>query len=273
MGNRNNKTRYINSNNDLVSILTPTHNRPDWLQFTLQSLITQTYENWECILVNDAGISVQNVVDNFNDKRIKYFENSINLDLAGTRNVALSKASGDWFIMLDDDDQLYADAIEFRMWRAKKLNAEVVYGRALQNFYEKQGNGYRYVGEKLYWDSPFQHDLILVQNTCPCNCLMWSRDIQEKAGLFDTSLKTSEDWAHSVEMSRYADFYETKIIDCQCSYRTDLSQMTGSRTGYTDHLPYLFKKWRTYATDLDWVITNQNNALRAKGLKPEEYGL
>jgi hypothetical protein len=49
--------------------------------------------------------------------------------------------------------------------------------------------------------------------------------------------------------------------------------MTGSRTGYTDHLPYLFKKWRHFAQDLTWVTEHQNNALKRRGLNPSDYGL
>jgi len=264
---------YLNLNDKLVSILTPTYNRPEWLQLTLQSLVKQTYPNWECLVVNDAGNDVKFVVDSFKDSRIKYYTNEKNLDLAGTRNVALSYASGDYFIMLDDDDQLYNETIEFRMNRMKKLSANIVYSRALRVYYEKTDNGYAEKGSSLYWDSPYYNDLILVQNVCPCNCLMWSRRAQEKGGLFDTSLTTSEDWAHSVEMSRYYYFYETKIIDCQCSFRLDNSQMTGTRQGYTDHLPYLYKKWREYATNKEWVIENQNNSLRARNLNPADFGL
>lgn len=256
----------------LVSILTPTYNRPDWLKLTLQSLVNQTYQNWECIVVNDAGQPVDHIIDGFNDTRIKYFENEKNIDLAATRNVAITKSSGDWFIMLDDDDQLFPEAIEFRLWRANKLNAEVVYGRALQCFYELQGNTYQYRGEKLYWDSPFDQDLILVQNTCPCNCLMFSRQAQEAAGFFDTELKTGEDWDHSIAMSRHFPFMETKIIDCMCSFRTNNSQMTGSRKFETD-IAKTFKKWRHTAINKDWVVETQNRILVSRGINPQDYGL
>lgn len=260
------------SKKDLVSILTPTYNRPDWLKLTLKSLIDQTYTNWECLLVNDAGISVQNVVDEFNDPRIKYFENPINLDLSGTRNVATSKASGDWFIMLDDDDQLFPEAIEFRLWRAHKLNAEIVYSRVLQNYYEKTPEGYKYIGEKLYWDSPYNEDLILVQNVAPCNGIMYSRKAQEAGGLFDTELKAGEDWSHSIAMSRHYPFFETKIIDCQCSFRTDNNQMTGSRN-FAIGQAKIYKRWRYAAKDLIWVTTHQNQMLKQRGINPEDYDL
>lgn len=258
--------------NDLVSILTPTHNRPDWLQLTLQSLIAQTYTNWECICVNDAGTDVQNVIDSFHDNRIKYYTNPVNLDLAGTRNVATEKASGDWFIMLDDDDQLFPEAIEFRLWRAHKLNAEIVYSRVLQCYYEKQNNVYQYIGEKIYWDSIYDPDLILLQNVSPCNGIMYSRKAQEAGGLFDTELKAGEDWSHSIAMSRHYPFFETKIIDCSCSFRTDNNQMTGSRNFAIDQAK-IYKRWRSTAKNLPWVIENQNKSLLARGINPEDFGL
>jgi len=261
-----------NKEKDLVSILTPTYNRPDWLILTLQSLISQTYKNWECIVINDAGASVQHVINKLNDPRIKYYENSTNLDLAGTRNVATQKASGDWFIMLDDDDQLFSETIEFRLWRAKKLNAEIVYSRVLQCYYEKAEQSYKYIGEKLYWDSPYDPDLILLQNVAPCNGIMYSRKAQEAGGLFDTELKAGEDWSHSIAMSRTYPFFETKIIDCVCSFRTDNTQMTGRRNFAIDQAK-IYKRWRHTAKNLDWVTERQNQMLMSRGINPEDYGL
>ena len=259
--------------NPLISILTPTFNREPWLPLTLNSLVKQTYQNWECIVQNDAGRSVKQIVDQFNDPRIKYFENEKNLDLAGTRNAAIANSLGEFYVILDDDDILYEESLEFRMSMIKKYNADVVYTHALKMIYERQGNSYRLAGNVLYWHSENIKDLLLVQNLAPCNCYLWSRKAQEKAGLFDTTLTTSEDWAHTVEMRQYFEFFGTNIIDCACSWRNDSSQMTGSRSGYTDHLPYLYGKWRKYAENLNWVIEHQNNSLRARGLEPKNFNL
>jgi glycosyltransferase involved in cell wall biosynthesis len=261
-----------NGGKDLISILTPTYNRPDWIQLTLQSLIAQTYPNWECLVVNDAGKPIPDIIAKYHDPRIKYFDNPVNLDLAGTRNVATSKASGDWFIMLDDDDVLFPETLEFRLWRARKLNAEIVYSRVLQCYYEKQPMGYKYIGEHLYWDSAYDPDLILIQNVAPCNGIMYSRKAQEAGGLFDTKLKAGEDWSHSIAMSRAYPFYETKIIDCACSFRTDNNQMTGTRNFAIDQAK-IYKRWRHTAKNLAWVTEHQNAMLKQRGINPEDYGL
>ena len=260
---------------DKVSILVPTFNRRFWLPHTLNSLVNQSHRNIEIIVVNDAGEDVKDVVDKFNDSRIRYFTNEKNLDLAGTRNVALKHSTGDYIMLCDDDDQILQYGIEFRLHMMKKLNAEIVYTRALQNVMERVLDGYRIVQRNLYWDSIFNRDLILIQNICPCNCSLFSRKSWEDVGkpLFDETLTTSEDWAFWVELSRANDFHELKLIDCECSFRTDNSQMTGSREGYVSHLPYLYKKWRKYADNLEYVIKGQNKIMTTRGLNPEDYGL
>jgi len=266
-------TKHINVSTPLVSIITPTYNRPEWLQLTLASLVHQTWDNWECIVQNDHGNDVEYVCKEFNDSRIKYFTNESNVDLAQTRNNAIKNSSGEYIIYLDDDDRLYNETIEFRMSRIKKLGVDVVYSRVLKGHYERVGNRYQLKGYSLYWDSLYNADLILVQNIAPVNGVMASRKAHDFAGEFDKSLTTSEDWAHWVEMSRGYDFHETKIIDCECSFRMDNSQMSGTRTGFTDHLPYLYGKWRKYAKDYEWVKNAQNNALVARGLNPADYDL
>ena len=101
---------------------------------------------------------------------------------------------------------------------------------------------------------------------------MYSRKAQEAGGLFDTELKSGEDWSHSIAMSRKYPFFETKIIDCSCSCRTDNNQMTGSRNFALDQAK-IYKKWRHTAKNLEWVIENQNRMLKQRGISPEEYGL
>lgn len=270
---RNKKTKY-NREKDLISVLTPTYNRPNWLRMTLNSLISQTYKNWECIVVNDAGQNVEHVINEFNDTRIKYYENSINSDLSFTRNVATEKSNGDWLIMLDDDDQLLPEAMEFRLWRTKKLQAEIVYSRVLLCYYEKlkDQDGYKYLGEKIYWDSSYNQDQILTMNIAPCNGIMYSRKAQEAGGLFDTNLKSGEDWDHSIAMSRHYPFHESKLIDCSCSFRTNNEQMTGSRNFLPDQIK-VFKKWRHTAVDIQKVTEAQNNYLISLGINPADYGL
>jgi glycosyltransferase involved in cell wall biosynthesis len=262
-----------NSHPPLISVIVPTYNRANLVQRTINSILNQSYgyKNIEVVLVNDAGedLPYANTSDNF-----KYIVNEENKGLAGTRNVGMEYATGDYFVFLDDDDVLLKHALEFRMYMMKKLNAEIVYTRALQDIWEKTEQGYKSVHKQLYWDSPFDKDLILIQNIAPCCCPMFSRKAWDDSGnyLMDETLDTSEDFDFWISLSRETDFHELKLIDAECSIRKDGSQMTGTRN-FGKAYPIIYNRWRHTAKNLDWVIQHQNNVLENMKYDPEDYGL
>jgi glycosyltransferase involved in cell wall biosynthesis len=258
----------------LISVIVPTYNRRDWLPLTIESLLKQTYQNWEALIQNDAGVDVADIIEKYHDKRLKYGVNPKNIGLAGSRNNALRRSEGAYLCFLDDDDIFLPMALEFRMYSIKKFNAEIVYTRALQNILEKNGeNSYKYVGRQLYWDSPFDRDLILVQNIAPCCCPMFSRKSWMETGYWlDEELTTTEDQDFWTAISRRFDFVELKLIDCECSYRLDKSQMTGSRN-FAQNWPRVFKRWRYTAKNLEWVTNAQNSILISVGINPKDYDL
>lgn len=264
--------------NDLISIIVPTYNRLGLLGRTLEHLLNQSYKNIEIIVINDAGEDISPVINALNDKRIIALRNEKNVGLAATRNVGLKRATGDWICLCDDDDIYLQYALEFRLYMAKKLNAEIVYTRALQDIWEKvEKDGsfyYRSVHKQLYWDSPFNKDLILIQNIAPCCCPMFSRKSWEDANkyLFDETMTTTEDHDFWTALSRHNDFYELKLIDTECSIRQDKTQMTGS-LNFVPNWIKTFKKWRHTAINLNTVTENQNSILKKVGVNPEDYGL
>jgi len=268
---RSNSSRY--NSEPLVSILVPTHNRKWLLPRTLNSLLNQSYKNIEIVLVNDFGEDVQDIVNNFNDLRINYIQNSSNLGLAGTRNIALKHAKGNYICLCDDDDIYLPYAIEFRMYMMKKLNAEIVYTRSLQDIWEKRGEEYISTHKQLYWDSPFDRDLILIQNIAPCCNPLFSRKSWEESNYwFDETLTTTEDHDMWIALSRKFNFEELKLVDTECSYRTDVSQMTGS-LDFSKNWIKVFKKWRNTAKDLNYVAESQNRILKQVGINPKDHGL
>lgn len=266
--------KYVNSSEPLVSILVPTYNRKWLLPRTLDSLLKQSYKNIEIILVNDFGEDVQEVVNKFDDSRIHYFQNKENLGLAGTRNVALKHSHGDYLCLCDDDDIYLNYAIEFRMYMMKKLGAEIVYTRSLLDHWEKRDEGYISVGKTLYWDSNFSRDLLLIQNICPCcNCLFSRKSWNDSGNYqFNESLTTTEDHDFWIALSRKNNFHELKLVDTECSQRSDKTQMTNN-LDFSVNWIKVFKNWRHTAENLQWVTEHQNNILKKVGINPAEYGL
>lgn len=96
------------SSNPFFSIITATHNRPDLLNKTLESVYKQEYSNWELIVIDDStndDTFLQFPTDK-TPENVHYFKNPKNEGLAESRNRGLNHATGEWCFFLDDDDVL-----------------------------------------------------------------------------------------------------------------------------------------------------------------------
>lgn len=98
------------------SIITPTHKRADNLLRAVRSVQSQTYQDWEMIIVNDSpnDTSYASFASSINDSRIHYHVNHTNQGVNFSRNKALDKTSSHstWTIFLDDDDYLAPDTLQ-----------------------------------------------------------------------------------------------------------------------------------------------------------------
>lgn len=107
-------------NAGLVSIITPTYNCGRFIAETIQSVLAQTYTDWEMIIVDDCSTDdTASVVNEYasKDKRIKYLCNEHNSGAALTRNYALREAQGRWIAFLDSDD----------LWLPQKLERQIAF--------------------------------------------------------------------------------------------------------------------------------------------------
>ncbi len=99
----------------LISIITPIYNSEAFLQETIQSVLDQSYEYWELILVNDGSKDGSGLIaKSFSDPRIHYFE-QVNKGVGAARNLGLSQMKGDYFCFLDSDDVMTQDSLRARM--------------------------------------------------------------------------------------------------------------------------------------------------------------
>ncbi|WP_029271373.1 glycosyltransferase family 2 protein [Flavobacterium sp. KJJ] len=111
--------------NELVSIITPTFNTEKYIRATLQSVIDQSYQNWELILVDDASTDqTVAIIKEYaqNDSRIKLTELTKNSGNGFARNVALEKANGKYIAYLDADDLWFTTKLEKQIQFLKANN-------------------------------------------------------------------------------------------------------------------------------------------------------
>lgn len=98
----------------LVSIIVPSHNQGKYLTQTIESVIAQTYNNWECIIINDGSSdNTENVARYFlqRDSRIKYIYQT-NQGICQTRNNAIKQSMGEYVLCLDGDDWISNNFLE-----------------------------------------------------------------------------------------------------------------------------------------------------------------
>lgn len=102
----------------LVSVIMPSWNTGRFIAESIQSVIDQTYTNWELIIVDDCSTdNTDEIVHSFNDSRIRYLHNKKNSGAAITRNHALQVAKGEWIAFLDSDD----------LWKPEKLEKQLAF--------------------------------------------------------------------------------------------------------------------------------------------------
>ena len=89
----------------LISIVIPTYNRADLIPKAIQSVLDQTYQNWELIIVdNYSDDGTKEVIDSFRDSRISMLLIPRTGSVAASRNLGVLHSKGEWIAFLDSDD-------------------------------------------------------------------------------------------------------------------------------------------------------------------------
>lgn len=188
----------------LVSVIIPTYNYADFIVQSLQSIQAQTYENWECIVVDDGSTdNTADVVSGFvkSDPRIKSIQQTNQLQGAA-KNTGLKNSSGHYVQFLDADDLIEKRKLERQVeYLENHAEVDIVYGDV--RFFRNENPEERFYtlwGENKPWQPGIsgagQAVLLplLRLNTVPINTPLVRRDLLERVGFFDSSLPALEDW-------------------------------------------------------------------------------
>lgn len=173
------------NNTPKISIIVPCYNQVQYLNECLQSVFDQTYQNWECIIVNDGSPeSPEEITREWMkiDSRFKYLEKE-NGGLSSARNAGIEIAKGEWILPLDADDKIGSKYIELLLNETNK-GYEIVYSR-LQLF----GNENKVLSVPKY-----DFNKLLYFNPFYCSCI-FRKEKWKKVGGYDTNLiHGMEDW-------------------------------------------------------------------------------
>ncbi len=194
--------------NPLVSVIVPAINQPDHLKHILGSLVNQSYENWEAIVVSDAGEDIQKIALSIDpSNRIQYLNLSDHPGLSSARNIAIASSSGSVICYLDSDVFL-PEHIATVIDTLKNNQADFVYSKVI--IAEEKGRSGKAMGALPgKTDTIYSKDRLDVSNYIPINTWAHRRNLLEKSGLFDNSLTVLEDWEMLLRFSRLTNFIQT----------------------------------------------------------------
>lgn len=124
---------------DLISVIIPVYNNENYFERCIKSVIEQTYNNIEIIIINDYSIdNVESIILKYKelDKRIKYYKNTKNEGVGYTRNLGISKSQGKYLYFLDSDDYIEKNCLEVLH---SNINEDNSFSCMLKGFKEVNG--------------------------------------------------------------------------------------------------------------------------------------
>lgn len=225
----------INYIPDLVSIIMPSYNTGQFIAETIQSVLEQTYQNWELLIIDDCSSdNTDDVVKPFlTDTRIHYLKNTVNSGAAVSRNYGLREAKGEWIAFLDSDDVWYTEKTEKQIVFMKK-NGYLFTCTGRDTIDEES----KPVGE--YTRSPKHVGKIGMQLYCwpGSSSVMYHAPTVGLIQIAD--LKKNNDYAMWLKVIKKCDFYYME--ECLESYRIRKGSISHDKLKRLIHSHYLL--WR-----------------------------
>lgn len=199
----------------LVSIILPVYNQEGYVRECITSLLNQTYQHIEIIVVNDhCEDSSMHIVESFKDDRIRIIDNRRNVGLAASVNRAITESRGDFLARMDADDVAFPKRIEKQVDFLLGNESISVLGTAMQSFGHSR---YKHVFPERHEDCKTR----LLFNVCFGHpTVMFRRQVfEDQQSFYDESLQQySEEydlWCRIVDRYQFAN-----LPDVLLSYRT-----------------------------------------------------
>ncbi|WP_194778587.1 glycosyltransferase family 2 protein [Pararhodonellum marinum] len=226
--------------NFLVSIIIPNYNKAPYLRETLDSVLSQSFSEWECIIVDDhSSDNSWDILEEYISlhTRIKIYKRPVNRKQGGNaaRNYAIELAKGEYVAFLDSDDIWQPSRLELAIGFLKSQNIESIYSGAIvvrPNSIEKLSSRDVRDGESVF-------DFILSDDVfCPTPSLIMKKELAQEI-MFDEDLKRHQDYDFFINAHLISPWKYFENFDVQVNWtRADLKNIN-----YHNCIPFYEKHW------------------------------
>lgn len=181
-----------------ISVIIPTYNRQKLLARAIESVLNQTFKDFELIIVDDGSTdNTKEVVREFQkrDSRIKYIWQENSGAPARPKNTGIKNAKGNYIAFLDDDDEWLSEKLEKQLELFEGLESDLGFvGCNILVINESNKKIWREYKIPRYSSQIFFEELLEGNFILTSSSIMIKKEVLDKIGLFDENLKFGDDW-------------------------------------------------------------------------------
>ncbi|MBF0299202.1 MAG: glycosyltransferase [Oligoflexia bacterium] len=252
-------------NNPLISVIIPYYNGEKYIKDTLHSVLAQTYQYFEIIIIDDgssnesSSIYLHNLLLEVNDPRIKYFKKK-NEGLSKTRNFGITQSQGEWIALLDQDD-LWSPNKLFEQVNAtlENVNVAIIYTDAI--YIDEHTHSSNKLSSKIQPHHGKCFIELLENNFITCSSVMIKKSCIKEAGFFNHKYKYAEEWdlfLRIMENSKNEIYYINELLTTYRFHNLNSSNTFPRIERITEIIDIISR----YMFDKQYVFLKENKILK-----------
>jgi glycosyltransferase involved in cell wall biosynthesis len=183
-----------------ISVLLPVYNGEKYLKDSIDSILNQSFIDFELIIVNDGSNDNSDIIiKSYTDGRIKYIKHNLNTGLVNSLNAAIATAKGKFLARMDQDDIAQQNRLELQYQFLEKNETCVLLGTQIKVL----GNN---IISKMYCESDELKTALIFGNTFAHSTIMMRKSIIDRYQLkYETDYEHAEDYGLWIRLSNYGD--------------------------------------------------------------------
>lgn len=185
-----------------VSVIIPTYNRSHQIGRAIRSVLYQTFQDFEIIVVDDASTdNTERIVRALNDERIRYIRHDLNKGGGASRNTGINASLGEYIAFLDDDDEWLEDKLKKQIETIRNLPHEIWGGIYCSFFYIMDGKTktIKAVLRGNFTKEILNNEIMMGASS---STLLFSKEAIKETGLFDETFERHQDWEYLIRFFR-----------------------------------------------------------------------
>lgn len=236
------------NNYGLVSIITPSFNSAEFISETIESILSQTYTNWELLITDDCSTdNTPDIVSKYMqlDNRIKLFHLGKNSGAGVARNNSIKEAKGRFFAFCDSDDCWLPEKLEKQLSFMQENNCSF----SCTSYFTCEENGA--IKGKIIAPSKISYFNLICNDNMGCLTTMY--DTEKLGKLFMPTIRKRQDWGYKlmiIQKSKYA----LGMKECLAKYRLRNNSLSANKINLVKYNINVYKEILKYSTLKAYLI-------------------